>query len=151
GSSLRSYLVRSSTGDGGAGCARVLAAEAPRRRKSMTRGRSSGKICLFVAMIANPNTAGLAFWWVRHDESPRMAAMTESARSRGFIALFAAYAVALQALLLPLTVAAGAQNSGLCLSAASAGHPTGDQSGCPCAAGCGLQCCTQSSVPPSPI
>ena len=37
--------------------------------------------------------------------------MTKSARSQGFIAVFAAYVVALQALLLPLSVLAGAPGS----------------------------------------
>jgi hypothetical protein len=46
--------------------------------------------------------------------------MTNSARSQGIIALFAAYVVALQALLLPLSVAAGPlAGSGLCVSAAN--------------------------------
>jgi hypothetical protein len=79
--------------------------------------------------------------------------MTESARSQGFIAVFAAYVLALQALLLPLSVLAGAPGSTLCLSAASsgAGQPTDHPSGCPCAAGCGLQCCAQTSVLPPQI
>jgi hypothetical protein len=79
--------------------------------------------------------------------------MTESAHSRGFIAVFAAYVVALQALLLPLSVIAGTPGSALCLSAASsgAGQPADHSSGCPCAAGCGLQCCTQTSVLPPQV
>jgi hypothetical protein len=102
-------------------------------------------------MTTNSNMTVMPFRWPRLGECSRMAAMTESARSRGFIALIAAYAVALQALLLPLSVAAGAQSSGLCLSAASNGQPAGDQSGCPCAAGCGLQCCAQTSLLPPQI
>jgi hypothetical protein len=79
--------------------------------------------------------------------------MIESARSRGFIAVFAAYVVALQALLLPLSVLAGVPGSALCLSAASngAGQPADHPNGCPCAAGCGLQCCAQTSVLPPQI
>jgi hypothetical protein len=67
--------------------------------------------------------------------------------SRRLIALLAAYVVALQALLLPLTVAAGAAfDQGLCVSAASGGAPSPTKSpashdtGCACAAGCGMQC-----------
>jgi hypothetical protein len=63
--------------------------------------------------------------------------------SRRLIALLAAYVVALQALLLPLTVAAHPiVGDSLCSSATaddgrgSAGH----DSGCACAAGCGMQC-----------
>jgi hypothetical protein len=61
--------------------------------------------------------------------------------SRRLIGLAAAYLVALQAFILPLslpTAAAGA----LCLSLAdhSAPAPAGGDHGCPCAAGCGMQC-----------
>jgi hypothetical protein len=73
--------------------------------------------------------------------------MSESLRSWRFIALFAAYIVALQALLLPLSIATGAPfASSLCASAASrgGGAPASDQSDCPCAAGCGMQCCAPS-------
>ncbi len=80
--------------------------------------------------------------------------MTNSARSQGIIALFAAYMVALQALLLPLSVAAGPfAGSGLCLSAASIGGsgPAGHENGCPCAAGCGMQCCAQNTLLPPRI
>jgi hypothetical protein len=62
------------------------------------------------------------------------------------IALAAAYVVALQALLLPLSVAAGATVAGT-LCSASAGHsqaPAGSDSACPCAAGCGMQCGAQA-------
>jgi hypothetical protein len=78
--------------------------------------------------------------------------MSEFFRSRRIIALAAAYLVALQALLLPLSVAAGvAPDFSLCAAAASvaspqsdAGHPTG----CPCAAGCGMQCCVHALTGP---
>src|SRR5664280_1467642 len=49
----------------------------------------------------------------------RLAAMSESARTRRVIALAAAYVVALQALLLPMSVAAGGPfESSLCAAAA---------------------------------
>lgn len=67
--------------------------------------------------------------------------------SRRLMALLAAYVVALQALVLPLTVAAGAAfDQGLCVSATSGGAPSparspaSHDSGCACAAGCGMQC-----------
>ncbi len=77
--------------------------------------------------------------------------MSQCTRSRRVIALFAAYVVALQALLLPLSVAAGPFESSLCAAAMSAdGAPTpaGHDSGCPCAAGCGTHCCTQTLAGP---
>jgi hypothetical protein len=77
--------------------------------------------------------------------------MSEFTRSRRAIALFAAYVVALQALLLPLSVAAGPFMSSLCAAAMSAdGSPTpaGHDSGCPCAAGCGTHCCAQTLASP---
>jgi hypothetical protein len=74
--------------------------------------------------------------------------MSKSVRSRRLIALAAAYVVALQALLLPLSMAAASPfASSLCASAASdiGSHaPAGHDSGCPCAAGCGTQCCVQT-------
>jgi hypothetical protein len=71
--------------------------------------------------------------------------------SRRLTALLAAYVIALQALLLPLTVAAhAAPEEGLCVSAKSGGAPRSTtspdrsparhDSGCACAAGCGMQC-----------
>jgi hypothetical protein len=74
--------------------------------------------------------------------------MSESARSRRVIALAAAYVVALQTLLLPLSVAAGGPfESSLCAAVTlvdGSPSPAGHDSGCPCAAGCGTQCCVQS-------
>ena len=74
--------------------------------------------------------------------------MSKSKRSRRIIALIAAYVVALQALLLPLAVAASSPfELTLCAAAASVDgspSPAGHDSGCPCAAGCGTQCCVQS-------
>jgi len=79
--------------------------------------------------------------------------MSKSKRSRRIIALIAAYAAALQALLLPLSVAAGSRfDASLCAAAASVDHepsPAGHDSGCPCAAGCGTQCCLQTFVSPT--
>jgi hypothetical protein len=77
--------------------------------------------------------------------------MSEPVRSRRIIALTAAYVVALQALLLPLSVAAGSALAGS-VCASSAGQtqaPAGDDTGCPCAAGCGMQCFAQV-LPASP-
>jgi hypothetical protein len=79
--------------------------------------------------------------------------MSKSKRSRRIIALIAAYVVALQALLLPLSVAAASPfESSLCAAAASVDHepsPAGHDSGCPCAAGCGTQCSLQTFVSPT--
>ena len=63
-------------------------------------------------------------------------------RSRRIVALIAAYVVALQALLLPLSVAPAPPDVSLCASAGSASPHSGDghATGCPCAAGCGTQC-----------
>jgi hypothetical protein len=81
--------------------------------------------------------------------------MSESARSRRVIALAAAYVVALQALLLPLSVAAGGPfESSLCAAATSVDglpSPAGHDSGCPCAAGCGTQCCVQTLAGPPQV
>jgi hypothetical protein len=80
--------------------------------------------------------------------------MADSTRSQVIIALFAAYVVALQALFLPLSVAAWPfAGSGLCQSAVSIGGsgPAGHENGCPCAAGCGVQCCAQNTLLPPQI
>jgi hypothetical protein len=78
--------------------------------------------------------------------------MSKPVRSRRLIALFAAYVVALQGFLLPLTVAAfAAPETVLCTAAGEASRqPAGGDTGCGCAAGCGTQCCTPSlSAPPA--
>jgi len=81
--------------------------------------------------------------------------MIDSFRARNIVVLFAAYVIALQALLLPLSVAAGPTiGPALCLSGTSTGRdhpPAGDQQQCPCAAGCGVQCCTQALITPPQI
>jgi hypothetical protein len=68
------------------------------------------------------------------------------------IALAAAYVIVLQALLLPLSIVAGGPfGSSLCVTSTSVeGQPTpaSHDSGCPCAAGCGTQCCVQSLAGP---
>lgn len=67
------------------------------------------------------------------------------------LALFAAYVVALQALVLPLTVAAFAMpEAGLCVTVAGevSPPPVSHNTGCACAAGCGMQCCAQSFAAP---
>jgi hypothetical protein len=81
--------------------------------------------------------------------------MSESTRTRRVIALAAAYVVALQALLLPMSVAAGGPfESSLCAAAApvdGSPSPAGHDSGCPCAAGCGTQCCVQTLAGPPQV
>lgn len=80
--------------------------------------------------------------------------MSEGIPSRRFVALVAAYVVALQALLLPLSVAAGASLNGSICAAASTENsqpPASHDVGCPCAAGCGMQCCAQALNPPPQI
>lgn len=79
--------------------------------------------------------------------------MSYRLKPRRMVALVAAYVVGLHALLLPLSVAAGMFDGSLCVSASSAvphsgaGHGTG----CPCAAGCGTQCCVNAvaGAPPA--
>lgn len=62
------------------------------------------------------------------------------------MALAAAYLVALQALLLPLSVAAGSPFVGsLCISSSGQTQaPVQHDTGCACAAGCGMQCGAQA-------
>lgn len=78
--------------------------------------------------------------------------MSKLVRSRRLIALFAAYVVALQAFLLPLTVAAfAAPESVLCTTAGeTAPQPTNHDTGCACAAGCGLHCSAPALMGPPP-
>lgn len=74
--------------------------------------------------------------------------MRKSTDSHRGIALIAAYVVALQALLLPLSVASGvAVDTSICAEASSAAGsqaPVSHDTGCACAAGCGMQCCGQA-------
>lgn len=78
--------------------------------------------------------------------------MSHPFRSRRIIALVAAYVVALQALLLPLSVAPPPPDASLCVSANSASPHSGGGpgTGCPCAAGCGAQCCVNAMAGPPP-
>ena len=66
--------------------------------------------------------------------------MSQPKPARRVIALIAAYVVALQALLLPLSVAAGGPLQTSLCSETSNGAPVKHDGGCPCAAGCGMQC-----------
>jgi hypothetical protein len=72
--------------------------------------------------------------------------MSKPVRSRRTIALVAAYVVALQVLLLPLSVAAvPALGSSLCVTSNEASQPPAShETGCPCTAGCGMLCCGQA-------
>lgn len=68
---------------------------------------------------------------------------------RRLIALAAAYLVAAQAILLPLSVAAASPLlNALCVSSSDGtGHgPFGSDNGCGCAAGCGMQCCAPAAL-----
>jgi hypothetical protein len=74
-------------------------------------------------------------------------------RPRRTIALLAAYLIALQALLLPLSVATGAPlASEICSTSADGSHsPVSHDTGCPCAAACGMQCCAQALTGPASV
>jgi hypothetical protein len=74
--------------------------------------------------------------------------MSKLVRARRLVALIAAYVVALQTLLLPLSVAAGSPFQASLCNEASGGAPVQHDAGCPCAAGCGMQCCVQSLLGP---
>jgi hypothetical protein len=78
--------------------------------------------------------------------------MRDSSRVRSYIVWAAAYVIALQATLLPLSVAAAAPLAAIvCTSGshADASLPL-NPAGCPCAGGCGMQCHTQTlAMPPS--
>jgi hypothetical protein len=77
--------------------------------------------------------------------------MSKPLPARRVVALIAAYVVALQALLLPLSVAAGSLlPASLCSQTANAA-PGKHDTGCPCAAGCGMQCCAQGLLEPPQI
>jgi len=81
-----------------------------------------------------------------------LGAMVQSIPYRRLFALAAIYIVVLQALLLPLAVAAADPLAdSLCLSASADTHGnSGHDTGCPCAAGCGTQCCGQGVVGAAP-
>jgi hypothetical protein len=73
-------------------------------------------------------------------------------RSRRWIAPIAAYVVALQAVLLPLSaVTAASLATSICSAHATndrASPPADSRSACPCAAGCGTLCCAQAMLAP---
>ena len=81
--------------------------------------------------------------------------MGDNFQSRRLLALLAAYVIALQALLLPLSVvAADPFATSLCTAVASAdgSQPAASHdNSCPCAAGCGMQCCAHAFVAPAQI
>lgn len=103
-----------------------------------------------------PSLARKLRQWTPFARLRKLEPMSHPFRSRRVVALIAAYVVALQALLLPLSVAAGAPDFSLCLSSASAsphsgnGQTHGLAAGCPCAAGCGTQCCVNAIAGPPP-
>lgn len=74
--------------------------------------------------------------------------MSKPLPARRLVALLAAYVVALQALLLPLSVAAGGPLQASLCSASADNAPVKRDNGCPCAAGCGTQCCVQAFFGP---
>ena len=79
--------------------------------------------------------------------------MRRTSHLRRFLALAAAYVVALQLVLLPLTLAAANPLSGpLCSQAAADASAPADplraDTGCACTAGCGMQCCAGSALAP---
>lgn len=73
--------------------------------------------------------------------------MSECFLPRRICALLAAYLIALQSLLVPLSVPAGASFDGSLCGAASTNTsrvPGSHDSGYPCAAGCSMSCCAQA-------
>ncbi len=82
-----------------------------------------------------------------------MAAMSKLVQPRRIVALVAVYVVALQALLLPLSVEASLGSSICAASATIDGSqpPASHETSCPCAAGCGMQCCAQALIGPSQV
>jgi hypothetical protein len=79
--------------------------------------------------------------------------MSDSSRTRVSVIAIAAYMVALQAVLLPLSVAAAAPfATSRCAPVSDAGNDSPvSQSVCPCASGCGMQCCAHALALPAPI
>jgi hypothetical protein len=79
--------------------------------------------------------------------------MSKPVRSRRIFALIAAYVVALQALVLPLSVATAAPfPDSLCAASADGSQPVGrHETGCPCAASCGMQCCGLALIGPPQV
>jgi hypothetical protein len=75
--------------------------------------------------------------------------MKHPSRARGVLALVAAYVIALQGLLLPLTVAAADSPGASLCSGTTNRSPIGHDDGGPCA--CGAQCCVQAFMSPPPV
>lgn len=75
--------------------------------------------------------------------------MKHPLRARGVLALVAAYVIALQGLLLPLTVAAANPFGASPCSGITNGSPIKHDNGGPCA--CGAQCCVQAFLSPPPV
>jgi hypothetical protein len=71
------------------------------------------------------------------------------------IGLLAAYLVALQALILPVSMPpTAALADSLCLTEGTGGpahHPAGPDHGCPCCAGCGMQCAAPALADAPPV
>ncbi len=79
-----------------------------------------------------------------------MPAMRKSMPYLRLIALAATYVVVLQALLLPLAVAAaGPMAERPCVTAAADKPASANDTGCACAAGCGTQCCAPGVLGPA--
>ncbi len=106
----------------------------------------------FVAVRRRRESAQWYANWTLAAHPPKVPAMRQPRRSRPFFALAAAYVIALQALLLPLSVAVGGSTFfSLCsagASVASSQSPADRQTGCPCAGGCGMQCCVHALAGP---
>lgn len=80
--------------------------------------------------------------------------MGDGFRSQRLIALIAAYVLALQAVLLPLSAVVAGPIGGPCSAHTTtdgASLPADGQSGCPCAGGCGMLCCVHVLLPPEPV
>lgn len=78
--------------------------------------------------------------------------MSRIVRTRHIVALIAAYAIALQALLLPLSIAAAGPLTAVNCTSAQPGHvPSTHQTGCPCATGCMTHCCDSSLDVPASV
>ncbi len=107
-----------------------------------------------LSTAATTLSCGRAPFWTPTAALAYIPPMSERIRLRQIVALVAAYLVALQALLLPLSVAAGISfDSRLCAAASTADAPQpagGHNNACPCAAGCGMQSCAQALIEPPP-
>lgn len=90
-------------------------------------------------------------WWTVSCAPPKLRHMVRFGLRRRLFTLAAAYFIALQALVLPMAAVAGAVvDVTTCYSASTndARHPASQQTGCACAAGCGMQCCANTFMAP---